>query len=216
MTPFDTDPDDRADTDDPDALQQMYQEVILDAARDPHGKYHFAADTAAEHDHSVDTTITASHEACTAGQSHQFNPTCGDEATVRVEVSDATDGDKPRIEQLIWDGHGCSISQASLSVMVDLVQGRTVEEALRLAGIFHRLMESRGAGLGDDADEEAIGDGVVFQGVSRYPMRIKCALLGWEGMKASIAKALQQQHHDGQIRPVQRRQSQPHTVKESR
>lgn len=76
-----------------------------------------------------------------------------------------------------------SISQASLSVMVDLVEGKTVDEAMKLAETFHKLMESRGKGLNDEQAEESLEDGIVFQGVSQYPMRIKCALLGWEGMK---------------------------------
>lgn len=106
---------------------------------------------------------------------------------MHVEVGDK---DPRRIERLIWDGQGCSISQASLSVMTDLVSGKTVDEAMRLFAIFHRLMQSRGAGLDNEADDEALGDAVVFQGASKYPMRIKCALLGWEGLKDSLAKAL--------------------------
>ncbi len=171
-----------------DGLEQMYQEVILEAARDPHGKETFAPDLASEQASGAgESTMRASHEYCTPGESHQFNPTCGDEATVHAEVSDA---EPHRIERLVWDGHGCSISQASLSVMVDLVAGRTVDEAMDLFRDFHELMESRGAGLNDDAKEEQLGDAVVFQGVSRYPMRIKCALLGWEGMRDAVAKAL--------------------------
>ncbi|KAB7791248.1 Fe-S cluster assembly sulfur transfer protein SufU [Bifidobacterium leontopitheci] len=168
-----------------DDLEQMYQEVILEAARDPHGREHFAPDLAKEG--SGDTVIRASHEYCTPGESHQFNPTCGDEATVHAEVSDK---EPHTIERLVWDGHGCSISQASLSVMVDLCAGKTVDEAMELFRDFHQLMESRGAGLGDEDKEERLGDAVVFQGVSKYPMRIKCALLGWEGMRDSVAKAL--------------------------
>ena len=171
-----------------DDLEQMYQEVILEAARDPHGREHFATDVSKEQGSApADTTVRASHEYCTPGESHQFNPTCGDEATIHVEVSD----DEPHtIKRLVWDGHGCSISQASLSVMVDLVDGKTVDEAMDLEQTFHKLMESRGAGLDDENLEEKLGDAVVFQGVSKYPMRIKCALLGWEGLKDSIAKAL--------------------------
>lgn len=172
-------------------LEQMYQEVILEAARDPHGRESFAPDLADESSATAgDSVVRASHEYCEAGESHQFNPTCGDEATVHVEVSDGSDGEPHRIERIVWDGRGCSISQASLSIMVDLVDGRTVDDAMHLAEVFHRLMDSRGAGLGDDAAEEELGDAVVFQGVSKYPMRIKCALLGWEGMKASVAEAL--------------------------
>ena len=74
--------------------------------------------------------------------------------------------------------------------MVDLVDGKTVDEAMDLEQTFHKLMESHGAGLDDENLEEKLGDAVVFQGVAKYPMRIKCALLGWEGLKDSIAKAL--------------------------
>ena len=120
-----------------DDLEQMYQEVILEAARDPHGKAHFAPDLTQENDTATgqssldqgEASVRQNHEYCETGQSHQFNPTCGDEATIRVEVSQ----DEPhRIEQLEWDGHGCSISQASLSVMTDLVEGKTVDEAMNL------------------------------------------------------------------------------------
>lgn len=172
-------------------LEQMYQEVILEAARDPHGKEHFAPDLRVESSGNAaeagESTVHAQHEYCTPGQSHQFNPTCGDEATIRVEVSDS---EPHTIERIVWDGQGCSISQASLSIMVDLVEGKSVEEAMKLSQDFHMLMQSRGMGLQDDAVEEQLGDAVVFQGVSKYPMRIKCALLGWEGMKDSVAKAL--------------------------
>jgi nitrogen fixation NifU-like protein len=173
-----------------DELQQMYQEVILDASRHPHGKESFAPDLTREKGISGDTTLRANHEYCIPGESHQFNPTCGDEVTVHVEVSQ----NEPRtIERLVWDGQGCSISQASLSVMTDLVAGKTVDEAMRLSDIFHELMQSRGAGLNSEEDDEALGDAVVFQGASKYPMRIKCALLGWEGLKDSLAKALASQ-----------------------
>ena len=174
-----------------DDFEQMYQEVILEASKHPHGKESFAADLARE-DAGAKTgemTVRASHEYCTPGESHQFNPTCGDEATVHVEVSDA---EPHTIEHVVWDGHGCSISQASLSIMVDLVEGRTVDEAMDLFRTFHALMESRGAGLAEDAKADELGDAIVFQGVSKYPMRIKCALLGWEGLKDSMARALAQ------------------------
>ncbi|MFC0265347.1 Fe-S cluster assembly sulfur transfer protein SufU [Alloscardovia macacae] len=178
-----------------DELEQMYQEVILEASKAPHGKQSFAADitsAASEQASSAAQTVRAEHEACVSAQSHQFNPTCGDEVTVRVELSDGTNGEPIRIENLIWDGQGCSISQASLSIMYDLVQGKTLDEAMELSRTFKKLMESRGAGLDDDAAEEALDDAIVFQGVSKYPMRIKCALLGWEGLKDSAAIALTQ------------------------
>ena len=90
----------------------------------------------------------------------------------------------------MWDGQGCSISQASLSIMYDLVAGKTLDEAMELFRTFHKLMESRGAGLENEEEIESLDDAIVFQGVSRYPMRIKCALLGWEGLKDSAAQAL--------------------------
>ncbi|MFT8356008.1 Fe-S cluster assembly sulfur transfer protein SufU [Bifidobacterium aquikefiri] len=181
-----------------DDLQQMYQEVILDAARAPHGKEHFLEDTRtqslrADIDGHVnqtsagDTSVLAEHEACLAAQSHQFNPTCGDEVTIHVEISQQ---EPHMVQRVVWDGQGCSISQASLSVMVDLVENQTVERAMKLSDDFHTLMESRGAGIHDESVEDDLGDAIVFRGVSRYPMRIKCALLGWVGLKASIAQAL--------------------------
>ncbi|PAU67467.1 Fe-S cluster assembly sulfur transfer protein SufU [Bifidobacterium criceti] len=166
-------------------LEQMYQEVILDASRHPHGKGTLPA---ADDDATMgESHVAAAHESCSTARSHQFNPTCGDEVTVHVEVG----RDEPhRIDDIVWDGQGCSISQASLSIMVDLVQGLTVDEAMHLSDEFHALMQSRGVGLDDEAAMDELGDATVFQGVSKYPMRIKCALLGWEGLKDAVAKAL--------------------------
>lgn len=196
-----------------DGLESMYQEVILDAARNPHGKTHFESTDAlaqaelqeesqesAKSQESAEITLNNAHESCAVasgensalGQSHQFNPTCGDEVTMRVELSRSENNDEtPIVSSIKWDGHGCSISQASLSMMVDLVEGKSVDEALRLDALFHKLMESRGAGFENEEDEDALEDAMVLQGVSRYPMRIKCALLAWEGLKDSIAKASQ-------------------------
>ena len=208
-----------------DGLESMYQEVILDAARNPHGKTHFESTDAlakaelqeesqesaestkaaenkesAENTESAEITLNNTHESCAVasdensalGQSHQFNPTCGDEVTMRVELSRSANNDEtPIVSSIKWDGHGCSISQASLSMMVDLVEGKSVDEAFQLDALFHKLMESRGEGLQSEEDEDALEDAMVLQGVSRYPMRIKCALLAWEGLKDSIAKASQ-------------------------
>lgn len=175
-----------------DALEQMYQEVILEASKHPSGKTHFAQDLTQEANGlTANAQVHAEHEGCTLGQSHQFNPTCGDEATVRVEVSSS---EPHTLTSVVWDGQGCSISQASLSIMVDLVEGKTVEDAMHLAEVFHDLMNSRGQGLDNADDEELLEDAIAFQGVSKYPMRIKCALLAWEGLKASLAQALAQTH----------------------
>ena len=190
-------------------LESMYQEVILDAARNPHGKAHFLsteslskAESPATDELKNDSNIkiTNHHENCAVeaskdyafGESHQFNPTCGDEVTMHVELAKNVDNSSNALVKSIkWDGHGCSISQASLSIMVDLVEGKTVADALRLAALFHKLMESRGVGLKSEQDEDELEDAMVFQGVSKYPMRIKCALLAWEGLKDGIAKAIE-------------------------
>lgn len=191
-----------ASDDDSDGLEQMYQEVILEASRARHGSAHFAPDLASETADSAtvsqaggdaaegEASLQASHEYCVPGEAHQFNPTCGDEVTVRVELTDGKDGKPVTVKSLAWDGHGCSISQASLSIMYDLVAGKTLDEAMHLEDLFHQLMESRGKGLESDADMDELEDAVAFQGASKYPMRIKCALLGWEGLKASAAQAL--------------------------
>ena len=151
-------------------LEQMYQEVILDASRHPHGR----------------GTLTSEGDPAAIGG----------EATVTAVHDEVSDSEPHRIESVVWDGQGCSISQASLSIMVNLVEGKTVDEAMELFGQFHKLMESRGAGLDDEQAEDALGDAAVFQGVSKYPMRIKCALLGWEGLRDSLAKALASQHSE--------------------
>lgn len=178
-------------------MEQMYQEFILEQSRDPHGKTHFAPDLVHEqvstnNDGSQSAAgsavISQTHESCLA-QSHQFNPTCGDEVTVRVEINSPHSAD-PQITSIQWDGHGCAISQASLSVMHDMVTGQKVSTFRRLRDEFHQLMDSRGQGVSDSHVADDLGDAMAFQGVSRFPMRIKCALLGWEGVRDALARAL--------------------------
>ena len=112
---------------------------------------------------------------------HHVNPTCGDEVTLRLRVADGT------VKDVGWVGEGCSISQASTSVMSELVVGRPVGEALAMQEKFLRLMQSQGQAelSGEEADE--LGDAVAFEGVSKYPARVKCALLGWMAMKGAVA-----------------------------
>ncbi|MCA5893445.1 SUF system NifU family Fe-S cluster assembly protein [Isoptericola sp. NEAU-Y5] len=148
------------------SLEQMYQQVILDHAKRPHGQG--LVDVAAGH---------------LGGESHQVNPTCGDEITLRVDV----DGDT--VAGVSWEGQGCSISQASASVMTELVAGRPLAEVARLDAAFHDLMGSRGKGLEDEAALDDLGDASAFTGVSQYPARIKCALLGWAALKDSLARS---------------------------
>jgi nitrogen fixation NifU-like protein len=116
-------------------------------------------------------------------QVHHVNPTCGDEVTLRLSLSGDT------ITDLGWDGEGCSISQASTSVMSDLVTGKSVTDALALQVKFLELMQSQGTAELTEDDEDELEDAVAFEGVSKYPARVKCALLGWMAMKSAVAEA---------------------------
>lgn len=147
------------------AMEQMYQQVIIDHANNPlnHG-------------------LADAPEGARTAQSHQVNPTCGDEVTLRIVI-----GDDAQIEGITWEGQGCSISQASTSVMSDLVVGKSAEEAERLGEIFRALMRSRGQGL-DEASEDELEDATAFTGTSKYPARIKCALLGWAALRDAMAR----------------------------
>jgi nitrogen fixation protein NifU and related proteins len=144
--------------------ESLYQEIILDHYRNPHHKG-LRGDLA-------DPGVV---------EVHHVNPTCGDEVTLRVKVDDG------RIEDVSYDGAGCSISQASTSVMTDLVIGRTVDEAMEKSHAFLALMQSRGT---LEPDEDVLEDGIAFAGVSRYPARVKCALLGWMAWKDAVAQAV--------------------------
>lgn len=114
-------------------------------------------------------------------QVNHVNPTCGDEVMLRV----ALDGDQ--VADVSYEGVGCSISQASTSVMTDLVIGRTVTEALELHSEFTEMMHSQGKA---EPDEERLEDAVAFIGVAQFPARVKCALLGWSAFKDAVAQAL--------------------------
>ena len=109
---------------------------------------------------------------------HHYNPVCGDELTVGLRL----DGD--RVAAVAVDGRGCSISQAAASVMTEQVVGRPLPEALDQAEAFRRLMHGEG-----EPDEELLGDGIAFKGVARYPVRVKCALLGWMAFKDAATQA---------------------------
>ena len=114
---------------------------------------------------------------------HHVNPTCGDEVILRIRLADGT------VDGVSWEGAGCSISQASTSVMSGLVVGKPVSHALELERSFLSLMQSRGESTLTEADAEALEDAVAFEGVSKYPARVKCALLGWMAMKSAVAEA---------------------------
>jgi len=145
-------------------LQDMYQEIILDHYRNPHHK-----------------GLRDPFDA----QVYHVNPTCGDEVTLRVSLKDA--GGEAVVEDVSFDSLGCSISQASTSVMTDLVIGKPVSEAMKIGDAFLELMKSKGQ---LEPDEDVLEDAVAFAGVSKYPARIKCALLGWMAWKDATARAL--------------------------
>ena len=164
-----------------DDLEQMYQEVILEASKHPHGKESFAPNAAVEQsaDAAANVTVQASHEYCTPGESHQFNPTCGDEVTLAIEVTDGA------IAAIGWEGHGCSISQSSASLLSQLIEGTTVSEARTLLDEFRAAMRSRGE---IELDEDRFGDAIALNGVSRYVARVKCAMLPWVALEHALSQ----------------------------
>ena len=148
-------------------LESMYQDIILDHYRNPHHK-----------------GLRDPYDA----EVHHVNPTCGDEVTLRVTLKDADGG--PVVTDVSYDALGCSISQASASIMADLVIGKPVNEAMAISQEFLELMQSKGAA---EPDEKVLEDAVAFAGVSKYPARIKCALLGWMAWKDATAQALDEE-----------------------
>ncbi|TQL04368.1 Fe-S cluster assembly sulfur transfer protein SufU [Cellulomonas sp. SLBN-39] len=157
------------------SMEQLYQQVILDHAKFPHGR------GLPEGAGTVGVAVVE-HGTC-AATSHQVNPTCGDEVTMRVDVD--TTGPVPVVRDVAWEGQGCSISQASISVLHDLVVGQDLAAVDHVHTTFRALMQSKGAGLDDDA-EELLGDAAAFTGVSRYAARVKCALLGWAALTDAL------------------------------
>ena len=136
-------------------LNSLYQEVILDHYKRPHHKGLVVGDI----------------------QVHHINPSCGDEITLSLKL----DGEK--VSNITWDGMGCSISQASVSIMSDLLIDKSVSEARSILDAFIEMMQSKGQSEGD---ENVLEDGVALAGVSKYPARIKCALLGWMAYKDAV------------------------------
>src|SRR5699024_5211897 len=119
---------------------------------------------------------------------HHVNPTCGDELTLRLQLSE----DRETIVDVSYDAQGCSISQAATSMMAELITGRPVTESLEIYEAFHTMISSRGQ---HEGDEEVLDDAVALAGVSRYPARVKCALLGWMAYKDALG---QQTDHTGE------------------
>ena len=153
------------------SLEGLYQQVILDHAREKHG-------------HGLRNAASA---AFRAGESRQYNPLCGDEVTLRVAVSGADDSLADRVvDDLSWDGEGCSISQAATSVLYDLVVGHPVDEALGIVEDYREMLRSRGE---VEPDEDVLGDAVAFAGVGRHANRVKCAILGWTAFEDALLRS---------------------------
>ncbi len=137
------------------SFEDLYQEIILDHYRSPKNR----APELADEDVHV----------------HHSNPLCGDEMDLRIAVSDG------KLEGVVFDGEGCSISQASASAMTQAVKGRELDDVLALSEDFRLMMHGDEPQRPDDLE-----DGIAFQGVSKFPVRVKCALLGWMAVKDAI------------------------------
>ncbi len=161
-------------------LESMYQEIILDHYRHPHHK-----------------GLREPFDA----EVHHVNPTCGDEVTLRVTLKDGAA--EAAVADISYDALGCSISQASVSVLTDLVIGKPVSEAMEIEAEFLKLMHARDAA---EPDEDVLGDAVVFAGVAKYPARIKCALLGWMAWKDATSRAIASRGDFGGSSPLAREQ----------
>ncbi len=148
-------------------MESLYQEIILDHYKAPHH-----------------AGLREPYEA----EVHHVNPTCGDEVTLRVHIADGL------IEDVSYDALGCSISQASTSVLTDLLIGAKVDDALRIHDTFVQLMLGRGQ---VEPDEDVLEDGIAFAGVAKFPARIKCALLGWMAWKDATAAAVAANDDEG-------------------
>ena len=141
-------------------LDSLYQEVILEHYKRPLHK-----------SLKANPTIQVQH----------INTSCGDEITLNLHTDGKT------VQDITWDGIGCSISQASTSVVSDLVRGKSIDETLAIIDAFQSMIQSKGA---DTGNEEVLGDGVAFSGVSKFPARVKCALLGWMATKDAISQSM--------------------------
>ncbi len=142
-------------------LDNLYQEIILD-----------------HYKHPLHVGLREPFEA----EVHHVNPTCGDELTLRVHLADGV------VSDVSYDAMGCSISQASASVMADLLIGKAVDEAMTIHRTFLELMQGKGQ---VEPDEDVLEDGIAFAGVAKFPARVKCALLPWMAWKDATNRVLE-------------------------
>ena len=139
-------------------LDSLYQEVILD-----------------HYKHPLNKGLSENYGA----QVHHVNPSCGDEITLNVTAIDG------KISAITWDGVGCSISQASVSIASDLLVNKSIAEADAILNEFTELMQSKGT---KEGNPDVLEDAVALAGVSKFPARIKCALLGWMAFKDAAVR----------------------------
>jgi len=139
-------------------LDSLYQEVILD-----------------HYKHPLNKGLTSSYDA----QVHHVNPSCGDEITLNLSAKDG------KITSVTWDGVGCSISQASVSIASDLLVNKSFAQADAILNEFTELMQSKGS---KEGNPDVLEDAVALAGVSKFPARIKCALLGWMAFKDAAVR----------------------------
>jgi nitrogen fixation protein NifU and related proteins len=140
-------------------VEDLYQEIILDHYR---AKHH--------------SGLREPYDA----EVYHVNPTCGDEVRLRVQLVGDT------VADVSYEAMGCSISQASTSVMTDLVIGHDIAYDLDLYEEFLVMMQSKGQ---IEPDEERLEDGVAFAGVAKFPARVKCALIGWSAFRDAVMRA---------------------------
>ena len=139
------------------ALEELYKEVILDHYKSPRNK----------------RGVPGAELSCSKN-----NPLCGDEITIHAHLSDG------RVADVGFEGRGCSISQASASMLTEAVMGKQVGDAEKLAAEFRSMMEGK-----LEPDEEAFGDLVALKGVVKSPVRIKCAVLAWDVLQEALSGA---------------------------
>ena len=140
------------------ALGDLYTEVIGEHSRSPENKGELAAATVRERGH---------------------NPSCGDEITLELQIEDGI------IKDAAFTGVGCAISQASTDIMIDLMRGKTVEEAKRLAELFTSMIKRE---VTDDAALEELDEAIALKNISNMPARVKCAVLAWHTLEDVIKK----------------------------
>lgn len=138
------------------ALEELFQELILDHYRRPRNK-------GALDPHTRRIGLT--------------NPSCGDELELDLRL------DGQVIAEVRFSGRGCSISQASASMMTQLIKGKTIQEARALAARFNEMMH----GSAEAARDQALGEARALAGVAKFPVRVKCALLGWNALEEGVA-----------------------------